>query len=425
MASVSTTFLAAPQRTPLGTSVAAAATDRAGDGLWRQNALRAPVQQRKKPYFKASAVAALIGQHPWRSRAAAMLQVLLEDRNLPNDVVAALLSPSIAVALATLNLPDTAELLVPGFAAATADETSSLYATDGSSAAATTVALAANASAIAEVAVVALHSAAAVQAHIETVAAEADVRYAEARRTAATLLRHRDNFLTTAAAFAAEASACMDADAKAVLVAQSAEATAFASNLCDREAIARRNATDAEDAAAVEHSNARMRGAATAVAAKDASALQALSSPGVMRESLRRSAVMKRGLAGEDVALDEFAKRTRTVVTERNAQLLRLDCGKYVLGGRMDGRIADGTVLECKQRDRWWTEVPPYDVIQLRCYLVLTGARHGVLAETHGQGDAARRRETHVTAEDNEWAVIDTALCKVARELTEMDGEGV
>lgn len=48
---------------------------------------------------------------------------------------------------------------------------------------------------------------------------------------------------------------------------------------------------------------------------------------------------------------------------------------RYGIGGRIDGLLSDGTLVEIKNRqNRLFTTIPMYERIQLECYLRLTGA---------------------------------------------------
>ena len=88
--------------------------------------------------------------------------------------------------------------------------------------------------------------------------------------------------------------------------------------------------------------------------------------------------------------------------------------------GKLDGttKLADGyTITEIKTRRRKWNIVPNYDIIQLRCYMKLTGIKKGIL---HEEFPDKTSRTTNIDWSDSEWTRIEKSLIQTLEEVNKM-----
>ncbi len=120
----------------------------------------------------------------------------------------------------------------------------------------------------------------------------------------------------------------------------------------------------------------------------------------------------QRGTRMESIVEDAHAASTGKEVSNRGDRAY-FECPEYSLFGYIDG-IQDGAILETKNRKRFWKEPPPYDLVQLRCYMKMKGEIDGVLLECF-PGNSTR--ETRLIWDDAEWEKIHNGLCEVAREI--------
>jgi hypothetical protein len=119
------------------------------------------------------------------------------------------------------------------------------------------------------------------------------------------------------------------------------------------------------------------------------------------------------GLVHESADLD-LATATGLLpgpVVGRNSHLhaldLRGDGGPSVrIVGRIDGHLADGTVVEAKRRMHRFIGVPPHERIQVETYLRLTGASSVLHLETFRK----QQRVTHIEPNDALWAEVQERL---------------
>lgn len=122
-----------------------------------------------------------------------------------------------------------------------------------------------------------------------------------------------------------------------------------------------------------------------------------------------------RGIQNETSILDQYETHREVKVTERNTKTLKKDFGTFKLVGRCDGYVAaENRIVDSKDRTRWWSQVPLYDEIQLRCYMVMYGATESELVERFPDG---RVRHTKYTNDPEKWAslqaAIETAVAKL------------
>jgi hypothetical protein len=155
--------------------------------------------------------------------------------------------------------------------------------------------------------------------------------------------------------------------------------------------------------------------AAAREAARVDASLQA-ADPEKLSRALTRAADMKRGHLQEAAVLGQVGKRARQPVAQRG-EWGSLRGPGYLLQGKVDGRLPDGTIVEVKTRAGGWFSAPPaHDVIQLRAYLAMFGAARGLLVE-ESQRDATKHRETEVLADAAAWGDVAGALAEAVREL--------
>ena len=90
----------------------------------------------------------------------------------------------------------------------------------------------------------------------------------------------------------------------------------------------------------------------------------------------------------------------------------------YVICGRSDVEFKDGRIQEIKTRKALKPHAPPdYDILQLQVYLKMRGVPEGDLLE-YDQNDVTKKRITPVRQLSNEeWDVLDAALKKAANEI--------
>lgn len=122
---------------------------------------------------------------------------------------------------------------------------------------------------------------------------------------------------------------------------------------------------------------------------------------------LSREIQKQRGTRLESSAEDTFGG-----VTHRGDSA-RYETDNYILVGYIDGQ-KDGKIVETKNRKRFWKEPPPYDIIQLRCYMKMKGDIDGVLLECF---PAHHPRETSVQWNPEIWQTIDSGLIDVVRRI--------
>jgi hypothetical protein len=136
------------------------------------------------------------------------------------------------------------------------------------------------------------------------------------------------------------------------------------------------------------------------------------------QEVLASEIQKRRGTKLEKTAEDAFAAETGKEISERNT-FTQFECPEYRLIGYIDG-YQDGRIVETKNRKRFWPVPPPYDFVQLRCYMRMRGKIPGVLLENF---PGKPPRTTAVPWDDSEWDSIHEGLCAVSAEIGRMTPE--
>jgi len=135
----------------------------------------------------------------------------------------------------------------------------------------------------------------------------------------------------------------------------------------------------------------------------------------VALESSRTVKVLAQEIQKQRGTKMEAPTEDRFGVTSRGDPV-RYECDEYTIVGYIDGMHND-RVVETKNRKRFWKTPPPYDIIQLRCYMKMKGA-DGILLECFpGHPD----RHTRVDRDDGEWETIHDNLVYVSEQLERMD----
>ena len=126
----------------------------------------------------------------------------------------------------------------------------------------------------------------------------------------------------------------------------------------------------------------------------------------------------QRGLNNENHILNQYEEHRDVKVTERNTKTVRKDFGSFKLVGRTDGFVAsENRIVDSKERTRMWPQVPLYDEIQLRCYMIMTGAAESELVERFPDGTT---RHTKYMNDESKWNIIQTAIEKNTRKMNEI-----
>jgi hypothetical protein len=110
----------------------------------------------------------------------------------------------------------------------------------------------------------------------------------------------------------------------------------------------------------------------------------------------------------EEKILNTYETVKEVKVTERNTKTLKKDMGTWTLVGRCDGFVAaESRIVDSKDRTRHWPQVPLYDEIQLRCYMVMYDAKESELIERFPDGTT---RHTLFPADAEKWGTLQTAV---------------
>ena len=126
----------------------------------------------------------------------------------------------------------------------------------------------------------------------------------------------------------------------------------------------------------------------------------------------------KRGLNNEDKILNTYEAERKVVLTERNTRMLRMEKETFTLVGRTDGFVAEqNRVVDSKDRTRFFTSPPEYDIIQLRVYMHMLDAKDSELIEKFPKNPT---RTTVYTNDPDAWADIEASLNLAARKMTEI-----
>ena len=135
----------------------------------------------------------------------------------------------------------------------------------------------------------------------------------------------------------------------------------------------------------------------------------------------RGEVAKKCGLNTEDKILNTYEAERNVVLTERNTRMLRMEKDTFTLVGRTDGFVASqNRVVDSKNRTRFWTTPPIYDIIQLRVYMHMLNAADSELIEKFPKHPT---RHTVYTNDHEEWANIEAALNLATRRMGEILGD--
>jgi len=130
---------------------------------------------------------------------------------------------------------------------------------------------------------------------------------------------------------------------------------------------------------------------------------------------IRGKVAKQRGLQNEDRILNTYETARDVKVTQRNTKTIRKDYGRFRLVGRTDGFVeSENRIVDSKDRTRFFTEVPIYDEIQLRCYMSMTGATESELIERFPDG---RTRHTKFVNDPEKWKTLQDAIEKAVAEM--------
>lgn len=134
-----------------------------------------------------------------------------------------------------------------------------------------------------------------------------------------------------------------------------------------------------------------------------------------LADEVRGQVAKRRGLTNEEKILNTYEAVREVKVTERNTKTLKKDMGTWKLVGRCDGYVAsENRIVDSKDRTRHWPQVPLYDEIQLRCYMVMYDAKESELIERFPDGTT---RHTLYPADAEKWATLQTAVEKGVEKL--------
>jgi hypothetical protein len=124
-----------------------------------------------------------------------------------------------------------------------------------------------------------------------------------------------------------------------------------------------------------------------------------------------RGQVMKqRGINNEDTILNNYEAARAVKLTNRNTKTAKKDFGAFKLVGRCDGYVESAKrIIDAKERTKLWAEVPIYDEIQLRAYMIMYDANESELVERFPNGTT---RTTLYANDVDKWATIETAIRK-------------
>ena len=135
-----------------------------------------------------------------------------------------------------------------------------------------------------------------------------------------------------------------------------------------------------------------------------------------LADEVRGMVSKRRGINEEDAILNQYEVERGVKVVERNTKSCRMEFQTFKLTGRTDGYVeSENRIVDSKNRTRMMNEVPVYDEVQLRCYMVMTGARESELIERFPGGDT---RHTKFVNDPQKWKAIEQAIEKAVAKMT-------
>lgn len=127
-----------------------------------------------------------------------------------------------------------------------------------------------------------------------------------------------------------------------------------------------------------------------------------------LADEVRGKVAKQRGLDNEDGILNTYEAAKEVKVTERNTKTIKKDFGTFKLVGRCDGYVAsEDRIVDSKDRTRVWPQVPLYDEIQLRAYMVMYDAKNAELIERFPDRTT---RSTLYTNDADKWQSIHDGI---------------
>ena len=119
----------------------------------------------------------------------------------------------------------------------------------------------------------------------------------------------------------------------------------------------------------------------------------------------------------ETAGLDRFEQAAQQPVVQRNAHGFRKRLPEFVIYGRVDGALEDGTIVEHKQRrNRLFHSVPDYERVQVLAYMFLADAPSAIIVETFRDQQAS-----HQIPWDQ--ALWDAVVADATREIGGQDAD--
>ena len=123
-------------------------------------------------------------------------------------------------------------------------------------------------------------------------------------------------------------------------------------------------------------------------------------------QTLAKSINTIRGRRLEDESTNKLEDHLKVPIQQRNSRCYIYRKDAYILAGRVDG-LTEDAVVETKTRRRKWAAPPPYDLIQLRCYMKLCEKEKGILNERFPDGT---HRTTTLVWDQSEWDRIESKV---------------
>ena len=127
------------------------------------------------------------------------------------------------------------------------------------------------------------------------------------------------------------------------------------------------------------------------------------------------------GTRSEVKVHDIYKEMTGETINVTNT-MFRKEVKDFQVGGKIDGQIADGTIVEIKNRTRrLFSEVREYENIQIQTYLQLLDQEKAHLVECYNDGKEKHVNVIHVDRDQDMWdELILPGLERVKKTMDEM-----
>lgn len=127
------------------------------------------------------------------------------------------------------------------------------------------------------------------------------------------------------------------------------------------------------------------------------------------------------GTRKENKVHDVYKEMTGNTIGVVNKMFVK-EVGDFEVGGKIDGQLDDGTIIEIKNRTRrLFAEVREYEGIQIQTYLHLLEQKEAHLVECYNDGEKKHVNIIEVKKNENVWNdIILPGLQKVKVILDEM-----